>query len=384
MYGFHRDLFGWALMLHGNAFGQFLYESGSDHHRSHQAGSINWMMAMADRQVGRGHIGFRGMFSLEPFTIRGCGYPDTVATGEICRRDTIHDRQHPHDLFMEVAVTYDRPLTSSLRWQLYGGPSGEPALGPPAFPHRLSAFANPIAPVAHHWLDSTHISFGVATAGVYGRRWKVEGSAFNGREPDPQRTDFDLAALDSFSGRVSWAPTQALSFQVSGGHLRQAEANPGSLPPTDVNRTTASAIYHRRIGGDGWWATTAAYGMNSHVAIIPGAAPVDQRTHAGLVETAVSRGERHTWFGRVELVGKPAHDLHADEYRARIFPLAKLQSGYVRYLRPWKGVLPGIGGSIDATVLPPELAPRYDGRVAPGFGVFLNVRPAEATGHDHH
>ena len=130
------------------------------------------------------------MFSLEPWTIAGCGYPDLLATGEACNGEPIHDRQHPHDLIMELAAEYSRPLAGARHgWQLYGGLAGEPALGPAAFPHRLSSMPNPLAPIAHHWLDATHITFGVVTAGVSSRAWKVEGSVFNGREPDDQRAD---------------------------------------------------------------------------------------------------------------------------------------------------------------------------------------------------
>ena len=125
------------------------------------------MMGMARRPVGSGRLGLRAMVSLEPWTIAGCGYPNLLATGEVCRGDTIHDKQHPHDLFMEIAAEYDRPLTQSLRWQIYAGPAGEPALGPPGFPHRLSAFPNPIAPISHHWLDATHITFGVVRAATF-------------------------------------------------------------------------------------------------------------------------------------------------------------------------------------------------------------------------
>jgi hypothetical protein len=110
---------------------------------------------MARRPLGAGWFGLRSMVSLEPLTIRGCGYPDLLATGELCDGDNIHDRQHPHGLFMEVAAEFDRPLTRSVRWQVYGALAGEPALGPPAFPHRVSAMPNPIAPIKHHWLDAT-------------------------------------------------------------------------------------------------------------------------------------------------------------------------------------------------------------------------------------
>ncbi|MGH9254335.1 MAG: hypothetical protein ACRD3C_07170, partial [Vicinamibacterales bacterium] len=282
--------------------------------------------------------------------------------------------QHPHDLFMELAAEYDRPLTTTLRWQIYAGPAGEPALGPAGFPHRLSAFPNPIAPISHHWLDATHITFGVVTAGVYGARWKAEASAFNGREPDAERTDFDLAALDSVAGRFSLMPSERLVLQVSAGHLHEAEAGVGRQPRTDVNRATASATYHRRVGEGGFLATTLAYGVNAELAIIPGGL-LDETTHAVLLEASATRDDRHTWFGRLEIGGKGAHDLHAHEYITSIFTVGKLELGYVRHLRPWKGLLPGLGGVVMGSGVPRLLAPRYGGRIAPGFGVFATVRP---------
>jgi hypothetical protein len=82
MTGFHVQAGTWQLMLNGKVFGQFLLETGNEHHRGHQAGSINWLMVMANRSFGEGRIGLRAMFSLEPWTIVGCGYPDLLATFE--------------------------------------------------------------------------------------------------------------------------------------------------------------------------------------------------------------------------------------------------------------------------------------------------------------
>jgi hypothetical protein len=379
MYGLERPLGDWTIMVHGALFAQYLYEPGDIHRTggssNHQGGSVNWGMLAARRPVGRGRIGLRAMISAEPWTVPGCGYLNLLATGELCEGDTIHDRQHAHDLFMELAADYDRPLRGSLRWQVYGGLSGEPALGPAGFPHRLSAMPNPTAPISHHWLDSTHITFGLVTAGVYDRRWKAEVSLFNAREPDEHRTDLDLGPLDSVSGRVTFSPTRRLSLQVSAGHLRAAEAEFPPLPRSDVDRVTASAVYHRSSGQGSLWATTLAYGANSAREFIPGGV-LDATTHAGLLESSVTLSDRHTWFGRAELVGKPAHDLHAHEYASLIFTIGKLQGGYVRHLRAWKGIVPGIGATVSASLLPPALAPRYNGRVAPGFGVFLSVRPS--------
>ena len=239
----HANVGAWTLMAHGTAFLQYLNETGDRGAR--QVGSVNWIMGMADRSVGSGHLGVRAMLSLEPWTVRGCGYPDPLASGEVCEGAAIHDRQHPHDLVMELAATYDRPLRGQVRWQIYGGPAGEPALGPTAFPHRISAMTTPLAPITHHWFDATHISYGVATGGVYGRRWKTEASIFNGREPDEHRTTMDFGALDSYSGRAWFLPTKRWALQVSAGRLTEAEVGHDGGPRVDITRVTATATYHR-------------------------------------------------------------------------------------------------------------------------------------------
>jgi hypothetical protein len=365
MYGFHYKMRGWDVMAHGNAFVQLLHEAAPEHRGATQAGSINWLMGMARRPLGRGTFGLRTMFSLEPWTIAGCGYPNLLATGEVCDGDTIHDRQHPHDLFMEIAAEVDRPLTGALRWHLYGGLAGEPALGPPGFPHRTSAMPNPLSPIAHHWLDATHITFGVLTTGVYARRWKVEASLFNGREPDERRYDLDLARMDSVAGRVWFLPTDSLALQLSAGHLNEAEPGHAGEPPLDVRRVTASGTYHRRFGGSHLWATTLAWGANREEG---------DTTHGLVFESSVGFSGRHTWFGRAELNGKPAHDLHIHESND-VFTVGKLQGGYTHYLPTRGGWTPGIGASVSAAFVPAALEPRYGG-VGTGLGIFLTLRPA--------
>ncbi len=365
-------------MFHGNLFGQFIYEPGDIHRTggfsTHQFESSNWGMAMARRRAGQGTFGLRAMLSLEPWTLPGCGSLNVLATGEVCEGDTIHDRQHPHDLFMELAAEYDRPLMKTVRWQLYAALAGEPALGPAGFPHRLSAMDNPIAPIGHHWLDATHITFGLVTTGVYNKRWKGEVSVFNAREPDDRRANLDLGRPDSVSGRVSFSPTARLTFQVSAGHLTDAEFEFGGQPRINVNRVTSSAMYHRTLGTNGFWATTIALGVNSATELIPGGS-FDATTAAVLVESSATFNDRHTWFGRLEVVDKPAHDLHAHEFATSIFTVGKIQAGYMRRLKPWKGIAAGVGGTITAAFVPEALAPRYNGRVTPGFGLFFNVRP---------
>ena len=364
MYAIHTQRGPWQLMAHDNVFVQFLHESGT--RGTDQFGSINWIMGMARRDAGPGRVTFRGMFSAEPATIRGCGYPDLLASGEHCKGERIHDLQHPHDLMMEIAGQYDAPLEGAVRWQVYGGPVGEPALGPVAYPHRISAMPNPLAPIAHHWLDSTHITYGVVTAAVYGPRWKAEGSVFNGREPDERRTDFDFGALDSLSGRLWFMPSPNLTLQFSAGRLIEAEEAEANGTRLDVTRTTASATYHRMFRDDSIWATTAAWGRNDESG---------HGSNALLVETNVTFGDRDSWFGRFEAVGKTAHDL-ALEDSGGASTVAKLQGGYTRYLSAWKGLKPGVGATASAGFVPEQLKAAYGSRVNAGFGVFVTLRPA--------
>jgi len=363
MYAVHRQRGPWLLMAHENLFVQFLHDSGG--RGEDQVGSINWVMGMAQREAGHGHLGLRGMFSVEPWTIRGCGYPDLLASGEECRGGTIHDRQHPHDLPMEIAVEYDAPAHGDVRWQVYGAPAGEPALGPVAYPHRVSAMANPLAPIGHHWLDSTHISFGVVTGGIYGKRWKLETSAFNGREPDENRRNFDFGALDSVSGRASVLPIANLALQVSAGRLKEAEAGGTGAPRADVSKVTASATYHR-VREKSVWASTLAWGRN---------AESDHATSAMLLETTVSLADRDTWFGRLEVVGKTPHDLDVAS-AVDVLTVAKLQGGYTRHFEAVCGFTPGVGVTASVGVVPDQLRGVYGSRTNTGAGIFLTLRPA--------
>lgn len=226
----------WRWMFHGSALAGYNRQDGTRGDLT-WAGE-NWQMAMGSGQVGPGILDLRLMTSLEALTVPAGGTPQLFQEGETYKFNPLIDHQHPHDLFMEVAARYSWRVDKQTDVFLYGGPAGEPALGPVAFMHRPSAADNPWAPLAHHLQDSTHISYGVATAGVKRGPVQVEGSVFNGREPDEYRYNFDLAPMDSFSGRVSWAIDDHWVAQVSHGHLH----NPERLHPGDVERTTASIL----------------------------------------------------------------------------------------------------------------------------------------------
>jgi len=362
MSGAMRQTGPWMLMLHGNAFLEDVQTTGA--RGDHQVGSVNWFMGMAERDVHGGRFTARAMMSLEPLTVGTCGYPDLLQSGELCHGAPLHDDQHPHNLFMEVALDYRHALSHAVAFEVYGGPVGEPALGPVAFPHRPSAMSNLMAPISHHWLDSTHISFGVVTGALYGRRWKAESSVFNGREPDDPRYGFELASLDSYSGRLSFLPSPRWALQVSAGHVKDAEARPDGTRQT-VNRLTASATYHRLMN-DRLWATTVAWGRNDEAG---------QATSAFMAETSAETSPRDLWFGRLEAVGKTATDLALPLPGGDVFTVGKVDVGYTRWLADGHGLRAGLGGSVGVSLVPAVLTSFYGGRSPLELTVFLTLRP---------
>jgi hypothetical protein len=249
------------------------------------------VMGMAQRRLGGGKLGFKAMLSPDPFMGKS-GYPLLLATGETADGEhPLVDRQHPHDLFMELAASYSHPLVGGFYGYLYAGLPGEPAFGPPAFMHRQAAMDSPEAPITHHWFDSTHITFGVVTAGLQRPDWKVEASAFRGREPDQNRYDIETGQLDSVATRVSWNPTENWALQASWTRINSPEA---LEPDQDEARTSLSALYARTLGYNGSLSATLAWARKDR---IPGGA-----LQAWLFEGAVRPGDHWTVFTRAEQV----------------------------------------------------------------------------------
>ncbi|HYK20675.1 MAG TPA: hypothetical protein VEV42_08070 [Pyrinomonadaceae bacterium] len=251
----HKQSGEWLLMFHYNVAVGVNRQGGPRGVTKFE--SANWFMPSAVRRAGPGTLELRGMFSAEPFTFPPGGSPLLFQTGESYKGRPLIDRQHPHDLFMELSATYTVPLGERTTWFAYIGYPGEPALGPTAFMHRASASENTSAPLSHHLQDSTHISFGVATTGFTYRWFKLEGSVFNGREPDENRYNFEAHQWNSRSARLWFAPNSNWSIQVSHGLLR----NPEALEPGDVRRTTASLSYNRAFSR-GNWASSLIWGRN--------------------------------------------------------------------------------------------------------------------------
>jgi hypothetical protein len=361
----------WHVMAHGVATFQYDWQGGP--RGDSQLGSLNWGMVMVSHDLLGGRIQPRLMLSLDPATVGGSGYPLLLQSGEVYQGNPIHDRQHPHDFLMEVGVLYERELTQSVALSLYAAPSGEPALGPVAFMHRPSAIENPFAPLSHHWQDATHITFGVVTAGLFGRRWKLEGSIFNAQEPDEERWGIDEINLDSYSGRLTLNPTTSLSLSAGFGRLETPEL---LHPDHSMHRLTASILYSHASEGLRW-ANAAIWGMNRPIAGEEGEEE-GQPTAAVLVETSLSKGA-NTVLARAEYVEKSAEELvippSAGVLPERVFGTGSLSIGYVRDLGTIKGLTVGIGGVAMMSFIAEALEEFYGARNPRGGMVFLRVRP---------
>jgi hypothetical protein len=352
------------LMLHGGVFPR--YTNVSTERGDDRIDAPNWIMGMYSHPLGdNAQLGARVMMSLDPLTEGGRGYPRLFQSGESWHDQPLHDRQHPHDLFDEVSVSYSQKFTTDLSSYLYFGYPGEPALGPPTFMHRLSAMDMPDAPIGHHWQDSTHITFGVATLGAIWKNVKVEGSVFTGREPDENRYDFDRPRFDSFSGRISWNPIQNLALQISHGYIK----NPEALEPNvNQHRTTASAIYNLPLGNDSNWATSFVWGQNDTTR--------EGKSQSLLFETNYQRGP-NTVYARWERVEKSGHELSLNAADLdRIFPVSGYTVGYVRDVMHGKGVDVGLGAQFTFNDMPDDLERYYGTDLAYSFEVFLRVRPS--------
>lgn len=348
--GVHVQRGDWSLMGHAKLTAAYDRQGGK---RGDDKPFVAGMIMGAARRdfADGGKLNLRTMLSPDPLMGKS-GYPLLLAAGETADGLTpLVDRQHPHELVMELSAAYSRPLSAKDSVFVYAGLPGEPAFGPPAFVHRLSAMDSPEAPITHHWLDSTHITFGVLTAGWVRGDWKIEASRFKGREPDQHRYDIEAPKLDSSAMRLSWNPGPRWSLQASWADLHSPEA----LEPTqDERRWSASAIYTRPIGANGFWTATAAWGRKDRS---------DGVVSDGLaLETALKPNDRWTFFARAERQETDELDAHADEAHGDLEVVAKASVGAIRDWRVSEHAKLGVGGLASLNFIPEALKHAYGER----------------------
>jgi hypothetical protein len=357
---------GWNLMFHGQGFISDVQQTvprGAD-----KFYSTNWFMGMAEHDIGKGAFTIRAMLSAEPATVTGRYYPELFQTGETAFGKALVDGQHPHNFFMELSVAYARTVGEKTNVEIYFAPVGDPALGPIAFPHRISAEELPQAPLSHHLQDSTHIADEVVTAALRRPHWGAEISGFHGAEPGENRWIIQTGGLDSWSARLSWTPTTNWSAQISAGSLHKPEA----LELGNQLRSTASVTYNRPYTrGD--WATSVIWGRNHET-------DTKRNLNSYLLESVARFWEKNYITGRAELVDRD--ELFADQPLIEqqlaatvgtVFRVGAFTAGYTRDVHIVPHVLTGIGGNFTLYKVPEAIQPFY-GEHPAAFYVFLRFR----------
>jgi hypothetical protein len=345
----------WMLMGHGVL--NLVYDHQGGPRGDDKAFASGMLMGMARRPLGNGTLQLKAMLSPDPLMGKR-GYPLLLASGETA--DGIHrliDRQHPHDFFIELSGSVSQNIGANSSVFLYAALPGEPAFGPPAFMHREAILDSPEAPITHHWLDSTHISFGVLTGGVVLDRVKLEVSRFNGREPDQHRWNIETGPLDSTAVRVSWNPTASLALQGSWGHF----IDPEQLEPgVNQERWSASALYAREIAPGFKFAATLAWGRKTAQGHSDDAFALEASLkHCGW-----------TLFGRGEMVEN--RELLADVGPAH--RVGKVSLGAVRDFRIADHLALGVGGLLAVNFVPNALVPLYGGHNPAGAMAFARLK----------
>jgi len=358
--GLHIMSGAWTFMGHALLNGGYDWQGSA--RGAEQTFVSGMLMGVARRRLAGGDVlQLRAMLSPDPLMGKR-GLPLLLATGETADGKTaLTDRQHPHDLFMELSASYSHLLGATDSVFLYAGLPGEPAFGPPAFMHRLSIMDSPEPPISHHWLDSTHIAYGVATVGYVHDRWKLEVSRFRGREPDQYRYNIETGPLDSTASRLSWNAAKELSLQLSWAELKNAE----QLEPGVTQRKwSTSALYTRPCGAGGWWSTTLAWGRRTSDAGWLSAVALETALRLAPAWTVFLRTERVENNELLWVAGQPGP----------AFTVAKVSMGAVRDLRLGERAKLGLGGLYAINFLPEALRPAYGATEPTGLMAFIRLR----------
>jgi hypothetical protein len=356
----------WTFMLHGEVFVSDIQQSGP--RGADKFFSTNWIMPMAQRRFGRGTLTLRTMLSLEPATISERRYPELFQQGETAFGRPIVDGQHPHDFLMELAAMYDYRVAKNWLLSIYAAPMGDPAMGPPAYPHRESVSEDPVAPLGHHLQDSTHIADDVITAGVSYGNVRLEASGFHGREPGEYRWNLDSGKIDSWSTRATISFVNNWTGQYSIAQLHSPEA---LAPNEDVRRMTASVMYNPPINR-GNWASLLLWGRNQSV-------EDGNVGNSYLLESTLRFLDKNNLWTRIEnvertnelLLGEnPLPPDFTEKYFARV---QAYTAGYDREIARLQHVSVALGGQFTTYGVPDVLRPTYGTHPVSGL-MFLRLR----------
>jgi hypothetical protein len=358
----------WGLFVTGNVF------TGYDWFNSKRGGrrfmGRNTLNLAGLRRFSHSELSARLALSFEPLTIGKRGYPLILQTGQEQDGKPIHDKQYELDFFRELAITYAWEITHKWAGTIYLAAAGEPALGPVTFTQRVSASADPLAPLTFQVQEASHASFGVITIGAFTRTFKLEASWFNGEVPAEGRYGLYIRKPDSYAIRLNWNPQSRWSVQVSYGFLER----PVRIEPErSDHRMSASATHTYRYGQDASVAST--------LSVAERITTQGASTTAMLAESYWNIDGHHAVFSRMELTQRSGVELALSPPTRERHAVGTVVAGYVYYFGPYISLAPGLGVRASVSPMAKELQPDYGTRFPVGVMVFAQLRTAALPIH---
>ena len=349
----------WSYYFRGAIFPRYTHQAGKRGSSGWDA--PNWIMGQAQTYLGlKGQLAIRGMLSLERITEGGNGYPLLFQTGSAYKGLPLVDRQHPNDLISELSATLSYQTSRNSSIFMYLGYPGEPSVGPPAFYSRQSAKYIPDAPIGLQWQDASRVSFGVVTLGMVVNDFKIEGSVFNGSQPDENRYSFDKIKLNSFGGRISFNPAPTLSFQLSSGRIKDPYGGDNR-----IIRTAASVIYNTRLNNTTSWASSFIWGENNENVL--------GRSESFLSESTLDFSA-YALYARAEFVQKTDGELGITKNLNQKFWLGEFTLGIAKKILLPDKIDLALGAQGTLYGIPNTLTPYYGDRLA-SYEIYLSLQP---------
>lgn len=361
-YGRYTNIGSWEFYGYGVVNGIFDHQTGLA--KDHKVFSTNSFLAVLERQFCASSFSLRTIFSLEPATIGPCGYPLLFSTAGSADGVTVLVNRFPaHELFSELSASCCAYWGSDTCAYGYFGLPGSPALGP-LFTQRIAAFYLPEGPISWQEINSTDICFGVGTLGIKVHNFGLEGSIFNGRQPDEDHWRFETPRFDSFCTRIYCYPICNIITQISWGFLKSPEE---LEPEVRVTRLTASASYNHNWENN-FFQITGAWARNDHR---PG-----DITNSFLLESCINLCDRHIFSTRFERIAPTDPGVFID-YRNWDDPdkqswvtISKIGAGYLYQLPCLNCFRFSAGASANIALSPRDFVSTY-GRHPFSYFLFL-------------
>ena len=354
-------------MVHGNGF---LVQNRSEGPRGRDRFSApHMLMADVGHSYGNNYFNADVMLTFERWTFPKDGNPLLLQIGEVNEDNQPYiDGQHPHSSpIMGLTFSDTIRLGEGKDYlKIFFAPRGQATEGPIAFMHRPTGMVNPDAPLGHHTAqDVSHITSTVVGASAALGRFQIEGSVFNGSEPEPSKVDLPIGTLNSYATRLGYQFSDSTFVMISASQVDPSDANHTTM--TKAQRYSASAYTKHEFGENWMLHNTLIYGQLNNHEDMPVLKSYGEEFLFHKLDTP------HYYWGRIEFVERTAMQLAVMTTTGADDPkmVTALTAGYT-YKINFTDLEAGVGGLITKDFLPNEFKDTYGGDPLSGK-IFIQI-----------